>query len=225
MDYHISCVYGNNKYRDSLIYNIVYEYVNSGIVKFGVVIGKILPYYEYISDNIYIKYDDKVMKDYLENIQTIYKKNNGTMDNSLLIIDSNLIDLNTEQWDEILENYQIYKINIVIILDKIMDYNIKKLNKYVNTVYILKQIDYNYDLIIKLYKTFFKKYDRENFIDSYIECTHTIYDIMIANLNSNRIFKYKINTSLPRFIFNTYKIYEQNKIYKKRCIVSDIINV
>ena len=48
---------------------------------------------------------------------------------------------------------------------------------------------------------------------------------MIANLNSNRIFKYKINTSLPRFIFNTYKIYEQNKIYKKRCIVSDIINV
>ena len=156
---------------------------------------------------------------------TIYKKNNGTMDNSLLIIDSNLIDLNTEQWDEILENYQIYKINIVIILDKIMDYNIKKLNKYVNTVYILKQIDYNYDLIIKLYKTFFKKYDRENFIDSYIECTHTIYDIMIANLNSNRIFKYKINTSLPRFIFNTYKIYEQNKIYKKRCIVSDIINV
>ena len=143
MDYHISCVYGNNKYRDSLIYNIVYEYVNSGIVKFGVIIGKILPYYEYISDNIYIKYDDKVMKDYLENIQTIYKKNNGTMDNSLLIIDSNLIDLNTEQWDEILENYQIYKINIVIILDKIMDYNIKKLNKYVNTVYILKQIDYN----------------------------------------------------------------------------------
>ena len=165
------------------------------------------------------------MEDYLENIQTIYKKSNGIMENNLLIIDSNLIDLNTEQWDEILENYQIYKINIVIILDKIMDYNIEKLNKYVNTVYILKQVDYNYDLIIKLYKTFFKKYDKENFVDSYIECTQTIYDIMIANLNSNTIFKYKIETTLPRFNFNTYKIYEQNKIYKKRCTVSDIINV
>jgi hypothetical protein len=165
------------------------------------------------------------MEDYLENIQTIYKKSNGIMENNLLIIDSNLIDLNTEQWDEILENYQIYKINIVIILDKIMDYNIEKLNKYVNTVYILKQVDYNYDLIIKLYKTFFKKYDKENFVDSYIECTQTIYDIMIANLNSNTIFKYKIETTLPRINFNTYKIYEQNKIYIKRCKVSDIINV
>ena len=29
MDYHITCVYGNNKYRDYLIYNIVYEYVNT----------------------------------------------------------------------------------------------------------------------------------------------------------------------------------------------------
>lgn len=225
MDYHITCVYGNNKYRDYLIYNIVYEYVNTWIVKFGAVIGKVYPYYEYISDNIYIKYDDQVMEDYLENIQTIYKKSNGIMENNLLIIDSNLIDLNTEQWDEILENYQIYKINIVIILDKIMDYNIEKLNKYVNTVYILKQVDYNYDLIIKLYKTFFKKYDKENFVDSYIECTQTIYDIMIANLNSNTIFKYKIETTLPRINFNTYKIYEQNKIYKKRCTVSDIINV
>jgi hypothetical protein len=147
------------------------------------------------------------------------------MENNLLIIDSNLIDLNTEQWDEILENYQIYKINIVIILDKIMNCNMEKLNKYVNTVYILKQVDYNYDLIIKLYKTFFKKYDKENFVDSYIECTQTIYDIMIANLNSNTIFKYKIDMTLPPFNFNTYKIYEQNKIYRKRCTVSDIINV
>ena len=225
MDCNIICVYGNNKFRDYLVYNIVYEYVNSGIVKFGVVIGKAFPYYEYISDNIYIKYDDQVMEEYLGNIETIYKKSNGNMDTSLLIIDSNLIDLNTEQWDNILENYQIYKINIVILMDKIMDYNMKKLNKYVNTVYILKQVDYNYDLIIKLYKTFFKKYDKENFVDSYIECTQTLYDIMIANLNSNTIFKYKIDMTIPRFNFNTYKIYEQNKIYRKRCILSDIINV
>jgi hypothetical protein len=225
MDCNIICVYGNNKFRDYLVYNIVYEYVNSGIVKFGVVIGKAFPYYEYISDNIYIKYDDQVMEDYLENIETIYKKSNGIMDTSLLLIDSNLIDLNTEQWDYILENYQIYKINIVILMDKIMDYNIDKLNKYVNVVYILKQLYYNYDLIINVYKTFFKNYDKKKFIDSYIECTKTLYDIMIANLNLNSIFKYKIDMTLPRFNFNTYKIYEQNKIYRKRCIISDIINV
>ena len=225
MDYNIICVYGNNKFRDYLVYNIVYEYVNSGIVKFVVVIVKAFPYYEYISDNIYIKYDDQVMEEYLGNIETIYKKSNGNMDTSLLIIDSNLIDLNTEQWDNILENYQIYKINIVILMDKIMDYNMEKLNKYVNTVYILKQMYYNYDLINNLYKTFFKNYDKEKFLDSYIECTKTLYDIMIVNLNLNTIFKYKIDMTMPRFNFNTYKIYEQNKIYRKRCILSDIINV
>lgn len=225
MDCNITCVYGNNKLRDYLVYNMVYEYVNSGIVKFGAVIGKVYPYYEYISDNMYIKYDDEVMEEYLDNIQKIYKKSNGNMDYSLLIIDSNLIDLNTEQWNELLENYQIYKINIILIIDKIMDYNMKKLNKYVNSIYILKNAYHNHDSVIKLYKTFFKEQDKENFVETYIECTNTIYDIMIVNLTSNAIFKYKINTTLPKFNFNTYKIYEQNKVYRNRCLVSDIINV
>lgn len=225
MDCNISCIYGNNKLRDHLVYTMVYEYVNSGIVKFGAVIGKVHPYYEYISDNIYIKYDDQVMEEYLDNIQKIYKKSNGNMDYSLLIIDSNLIDLNIEQWSELLENYQIYKINIIIIIDKIMDYNMKKLNKYVNSIYVLKNAYYNHESVIKLYKTFFKYQDKEKFVDTYLECTNTIYDTMIVNLTSNTIFKYKIDITLPRFNFNTYKIYEQNKVYRNRCIVSDIINV
>ena len=53
----IICIYGNNKYREYLVYNLVYEYIHTAKIKFGVVIGNIYPYYEYISDNIYIKYD------------------------------------------------------------------------------------------------------------------------------------------------------------------------
>ena len=222
----IICIYGNNKYREYLVYNLVYEYIHTAKIKFGAVIGNAYPYYEYISDNIYIKYEEKIMDNYLKNLQNIYKKCNGIMDSNILIVDSNMIDLNTECWEHILENYQIYKINIIIILDKIMDYNMKKLNEYTNVVFVMKHVFNKYEYLERLYSTFFKyDYDKDEFIDAYVKCTDNLSDIMIYNKIRNDICRYTINLSLPKVVFYTYKIYEQNKIYKQRCVISDIINV
>lgn len=221
----IICIYGNNEYRDFLVYNMVYEYVNGGLIKFGTVIGKAYPYYRYFSDNIYIKYDEEIMKSYLENIEKLYETTNGNMDYSLLIVDSNNIDLNTETWKYILENNKIYKITIVLLMDKITEYNINQLEKYANSVYVLKQIFKSEDYLDNLYKTFFKKYDKEIFQDLYLHCTINLNNIMIYNLYTDMFYKYKINKILPKITFDTYKIYEQSKIYKQRCIISDIINI
>ena len=148
------------------------------------------------------------------------------MDSNILIVDSNMIDLNTECWEHILENYQIYKINIIIILDKIMDYNMKKLNEYANVVFVMKHIFNKYEYLERLYSTFFKyDYDKDEFIDAYVKCTDNLSDIMIYNKIRNDICRYTINLTLPKVVFYTYKIYEQKKIYKQRCVISDIINV
>jgi len=231
-DSSITCVIGNNKYRNYLVYNIVYRYVKKEKIKFGAVIGNPYPYYEYITDNIYIKYDESIMENYLKNIQCIYEKSNGKIDRNILIVDSNTIDFNSKSWKYILENYRMYKMNIIIILDKILEINIDILKEYVNMIYIVKQIINEYEHLDKIYQLFCKeKYDKETFICTYIKCTDIILDTMLIHLNTNdkylgnSIFKYKIDITLPKMVFNTYKMYEQNKIYKQRCILSDIINV
>ena len=98
-------------------------------------------------------------------------------------------------------------------MDTITDSNKNKLEKYVDILYILKplfdrvdSVD-NFDYVDKLYKIFFKKYDKEIFKDSYIKCTGDLNDVIIYNVRTNIIYKYKIDTILPKFTFNTYKIY------------------
>jgi hypothetical protein len=222
----IVCIYGNNKYRNCLIYNLVYEYMKTEKIKFGVVIGNAYPYYKYFSDNIYIKYDEIIMETYLKNLNRIYTKCNGDIDDNLLIVDSNLIDLTSECWKELLENYQIYKTNIIIILDKIMDYNINKLGEYVDTIFILKHVFNRYEYLERIYTTFFiNTYHKEQFIETYIRCTDKLPDVMIANLKTNNVYRYQINLTLPTIVFNTYKIYESKTIYKQICSISDIIKV
>ena len=226
MEPKITCICGSNKYKDSLIYNIVYEYNKTGLYKFGAIIGGIYPYYKYFSDNMYIKYDEETMNVYLENLIKIYKKYNGNMENNLLIIDTNLIDLNTKSWKYLLENYKIYKTDIIITIDKLMDCNIKQLGKYVNILHLLKQTFINYNYIDKVYETFFETFfQKETFKQMYCECTANFLNIMICDLDNITISKYEINLTLPLCIFNTYKMYDQNKIYKQRCVLSDIINV
>lgn len=226
MESKVTCVCGSNKYKEYLIYNIVYEYNKTGLYKFGAVIGKIAPYYEYFSDNMYIKYDDETMDTYLNNLIKIYKKCNGDIEKNLLIIDTNLIDLNTKTWKYLLENHKIYKTDIIITIDKIMDYNIQQLRKYVNILHLLKQTFINYNYINKVYEIFFQDiFEKETFKEIYCECTKNFLNIMICDLDNIMISNYEINLTLPLSIFNTYKMYDQNKIYKQRCILSDIINV
>jgi hypothetical protein len=226
MDCTITCVYGNNRFKDHLIYDIVYEFLKTDLVKFGAVLGKVYPYYEYISDNMYMKYDEDILKEYINNIEKVYKKNNGDIDYNLLIVDTNLIDLNTESWEYIFENYKIYKTNIIIIIDKIMEYNIERLSKYIDLIYILKQTYNAYDNLKNLYKTFFEKIcDEKRFLNIYTENTIHLLNVLITDIKNNNFYSYIIKTSIPEYIFNTYKIYDEKKIYKDRCKVSDIINV
>ena len=222
----IFCVYGNNNYRDYLIYNIVYEYVKTEKIKFAAVLGNAYPYYKYISDNIYIKYDENVLEDYLKNIHNMYECCNGNIDDNLLIVDSNLIDLTSEYWEYILENHEMYKINIIIILDKIMDYNIENLSKYVDIVFVLKGKSNQCEDLENLYTTFFINiYNKEKFMNLYNNCTDNLSNTMIVYLNTHDIYKCEIDVSFPKFTFNTYQIYEQKNIYEQRCGISDIINV
>lgn len=226
MEPKITCVCGSNKYKEYLIYNIVYEYNKTGLYKFGAVIGKICPYYEYFSDNMYINYDEETMNIYVDNLIKMYKKYNGDIENNLLIIDTNLIDLNIKSWEHLLETYKIYKTDIIIIIDKIMDSNIKQLCKYVNVLHLLKQTFINYNYIDKVYETFFQNiFEKETFKEIYCECSKNFLNVMICDLDNIVITKYEINLTLPLSIFNTYKMYDQNKIYKQRCVLSDIINV
>ncbi len=55
----ISIILGKNRYRDQLVYDIVYENLQTNIYGFGAVIGDVYPYYKYISDNIFIKYKQR----------------------------------------------------------------------------------------------------------------------------------------------------------------------
>ena len=226
MDCTITCVHGNNKFRDYLVYDIVYEFLKTDLVKFGAVIGKVYPYYEYISDNIYMKYDEDILKEYIDNIEKIYIKNNGEIDYNILIIDTNLIDLNTESWEYIFENHKIYRTNIIIIIDKIMEYNIEKLSKYIDSIYILKQTYNKYNYLKNLYRTFFEKNcDEKRFLNIYTENTIHLLNVLIVDLKTMNLYSYIIKNLVPEYTFNTYKIYDQDKLYKNRCKVSDIIKV
>ena len=222
----ITCICGNNKYRDNFIYGMICEYGKTGIYKFGAVIGNIYPYYKYFSDNMYIKYDEQIMEDYIDNLISVYKKQNGEIDRNILIVDSNLIDLNSKSWEHLLDKYQIYKTDIIIVIDKIMEYNIEKLNKYVNVLHLIRQVYYRYNYIDNIYKTFFvKKFDKDMFVNIYEEHTSNMLYVMMCDLDKHNYYRYIINTECKLKIFNTYKIYDQKNIYKQRCVLSDIINI
>lgn len=225
MESKITCIYGNNKYRDVLVYDIVYEYVKTNIFKFGVVIGEAYPYYKYISDNVYIKYDEEILEEYLNNITRLYVNKNGKIDDNLLIVHSDIINLNTKSWDYLLNYHHMFKTHIIIIIDHAMDYNINKLNKYVNVLYILKNKENEDKYIEEVYNIFFTKMHKHILKNIYNESTKNELGVLISELNENLFYKYKINIELPEYTFDTYKIYEENKIYKQRCNLSDIINI
>lgn len=225
MESKITCVYGINKYRDVLVYDIIYEYVKTNIFKFGCVIGEAYPYYRYISDNIYIKYDEEILEEYLNNLTKIYVNKNGKIDDNLLIIHSNMINLNTKNWEYLLKHHNMFKTTIIIVIDEIAEYNMTILNKYVNVLYLLKNKENEVNYINEAYSTFFKKISKSILINIYNEVTKNELCALVSELNENLFYKYKININLPEYTFETYKMYDQNKIYKHRCNLSDIINI
>jgi hypothetical protein len=169
------------------------------------------------------------MNQYLENMNNLYNKTEGLMDDNLLIIDTNLINLNSSFWIYFLVNYKKYKTNIIIIIDKIMYYNIDKLRKYVNVVHVIQQLYKNDDFLNIFYNTFINKYlyiqnNKEQFMNKYYsKSTNCLLDVLIYNNDENVYFVYRINNKINKYIFNTYKIYNEENVYKNKCNLSDIL--
>jgi hypothetical protein len=236
---------GNTKNKQYLIHGHIYEYVNVKKIKFGTVIGNPYPYYKYFSDNIYIKYNEEVLNDYLNNMNNIYFSTNGKIDNNILLVDSNKIDLNTKFWKFFLENHKNYNTTIFIVTDKINNIDIDNIKKYVNNTYIVKYITDDFENMYKIYETFFKDniedldfnnvkcnncddfYLNYKFIQFICDNLKLDTDIICINkyLNDIKIYKGKIDINIPCYNFNTYKIYDEYKIFKERCTLRDIINI
>lgn len=222
----ITCIYGRNKYRDNLIYNMIYEYVHSHKYKFCVVIGNVFPYYEYISDNIYMKYDEYVLHNYIKQMNILYESSNGKVDPNILIIDTKELDLTTSFWKYFLTHHKIYNTDIIIIQERVSHLNKNILKRYIDILHVMKNLVNESVYIDELYYLFYDDiYDYEHFVQIYKDSIITPLDVIVSELENNKHYLYQINTQLPRFNFNTYKIYNENKMYRQRCCVSDIIDV
>ena len=204
----IFSIVGNNKNVDYLVYYLIGKFHNYGY-KLSVVIGNSFPYIQYISDNIYIKYDNIVFCDYLKNLKR------QKVENNLLIVDTKHLDLNTKDWIFFLENHKAYKTTIIFVFDKINISNIDLLKKYTDYVYILKpklttinnnlnfiniydsnieidhyekslsskttNIKYEKEFIKRCYNTFGKTLKYEIFVDFYNRSTNDDNMLFILN--------------------------------------------
>jgi hypothetical protein len=119
------------------------------------------------------------------------------------------------------------------------------LKKYVNNTYLVNCITGDFENMYKIYETFFKDNIEDldfnnvkcnNFDEFYLNykfiqfiCDNLKLDtdiICINNyLNNIKIYKGKIDINIPCYNFNTYKIYDEYKIFKERCTLRDIINI
>ena len=171
----INIILGKNLYRDNLVYELVYNYLQTNTFSFGTVIGNIYPYYKYVSDNLFIKYDEDILNEYLNNMNVLYKdcyENNKEIENNLLIIDTQNLNLNTPFWIYFLENHKLYKTTIIFVMNEIMYTNIEKIKKYSDDVYMIKTVYNKFNYVCKVYETFFKDIISINSFDN-------LYDISL----------------------------------------------
>lgn len=225
----INLVLGKNLYRDNLVYELVYGYLQTNNFGFGTVIGNIYPYYKYFSDNMFIKYDEEVLNEYLNNINEIYTKCIQTkqeMDNNLLIIDSKELNLNTDFWNYFLENHKLYKTTIIIVSKELDDINTEQIKKYVDEVFMIKTVYNKFKYVCKVYETFFKNKISINLFDKLYDYSLKEYtDVFHFDVKTDMYSNKSIDLNVPKYFFETYKIYEDDKKYTDRTTIRDIINV
>jgi len=244
-------IIGNNKNIDYLVYCLIGKFHKSGY-KLAVVIGDNFPYIHYISDNIYIKYDNVVFGNYLKNLKKQKAEDN------LLIIDTKYLDLNTKDWMFFLENHKLYKTTIIFVFDKINTLNTELLKKYTDYVYILKPTltndnncnlnfkEYNLDndsykqnvetnnykkyeneFIKRCYNTFVKTLNYETFVDFYKRSTDDDNMLFILNKNDKNIesfYSQMFYREIEDYHFETIKLYNENEKFSNVCkIRGDIL--
>lgn len=233
----INLVLGKNLYRDHLVYELVYNYLQTNNFGFGVVIGNVYPYYKYFSDNMFIKYGEDILSEYLNNMNQLYLKHlkklksvkneeNSEIENNLLIIDSDKLDLNTPFWNYFLDNHKMYKTTIIIVSNEINYINTDKIKKYVDEVYMIKTVYNKYKYICKVYETFFKDKVTISMFDKLYDISLRDYlDILHFDVKTDMYSNKMINTDIPRYFFETSKIYNDDEKYSNRTTIRDIINV
>lgn len=218
----IITIIGKNQNRDKLVYHLMYKYIMTNILSFVTVIGKCNPYLEYISDNIYIRYDECVLKKYIENVERMYLEK-GEIDKNILIVDTNEIDLTSDNWRYILNNYKHFKTTIIIIFDEIKEINSKIIRNYTDITYIFKPLDEK-EYLKKIYETFGKyKINYEMFNSYYKEyiCENYIFAITNKEQIYHKLYIKELYT--PKYIINTPNIYDVNVTNREICRISDIL--
>lgn len=248
----IFSIVGNNKNIDYLVYYLIGKFYNSGY-KLCVVMGNSFPYIQYISDNIYIKYDNIVFCEYLKNLKR------QTIENNLLIIDTKYLNLNTKDWIFFLENHKVYKTTIIFVFDEINISNVDLLKKYTDYVYILKptpdimvnsnstnlyeydlgidfynqnissktkNIKYENDFIKRCYDTFGRTLNYEIFVDFYNRSTND--DNMLFVLNKyekilESFYSQIFYREIKDYYFDTVKLYNEKDKYYNTCKIREDI--
>jgi hypothetical protein len=248
----IFSIVGNNKNVNYLLYYLIGKFYNSGY-KLGVVMGNSFPYIQYISDNIYIRYDDIVFSNYLKNLKR------QIVENNLLIVDTKHLNLNTKDWIFFLENHKLYKTTIIFVFDNINISNINLLKKHTDYVYILKptlttinnncnfinidsnieidyeqsfsantkNIKYESEFIKRCYDTFGKTLKYDIFVDFYNRSTND--DNMLFSLNKHdkileSFYSQMFCREIEDYYFDTVKIYNEKEKYYNVCkIRGDIL--
>jgi len=241
----IFSILGNNENKDYLVYYIISKFYNLEY-KLATVMGNFYPYIRYISDNIYTRYDNVVFKEYLKNLDKIYIKYQkshsyfeGDMEKNLLVIDTNYLNLNTDEWLWFLENHKKYRTTIIFILDKIKIPNIELLKKYTDYAYILKPSSptginnrnyttYINNFVKSCYDTFGKSIKYETFIELYNRTVNE--NNMLFVLNKNEIpdksfYTQAFYKEIKEYYFKTSKMYNDIDKYNKICTIRDILNI
>lgn len=248
----IFSIVGNNKNVDYLVYYLIGKFYNYGY-KLSVVMGNSFPYIRYISDNIYVRYDNVVFGEYLKNLKR------QKVENNLLIVDTKNLNLNTKDWIFFLENHKEYKTTIIFVFDKINISNIDLLKKHTDYVYILKptptisnnwnfinttessiendyyekslsskttNTKYENEFIKRCYNTFGKTLKYEIFVDFYNRSTN---DNMLFVLNKHdevieSFYSQIFYREIENYYFDTVKIYNEKEKYHNVCkIRGDIL--
>lgn len=236
----IFSIVGKGQNKDYLVYYLISKFYKLGY-NLGTILGNSYPYIHYFSDNIYIRYDDTVFSNYLENLKNMYKntviyKDNvpsSEMEKNLLIIDTYYLNLNTTDWLYFLENNKKYNTTILFVIDKINQSNVELLKKYTDYVYILKpetngKSDTRYvnEFIKRCYNTFGKTIEYEIFIDFYNQSVNKNNMLFIMNKNDKEMdsfYNQVFYREIQDYFFNTKEMYNYKDKYSNICKIKDIL--
>ena len=225
--YHINLIFGENVYRNEFVHQIIYEYLITNKYKFGTVIGNIYPYYMYFSDNLYIRYVEDILCEYLRNMDKMYetcKEHDTEIEDNLLIVDYNKIDFKIPFWNYFIKNHKTYKTTIIFVTKNI---NVLDIIKYIDNIYLLFNKFNTVDKLSEMYryKLLFENISEISFHKVYNFYSNKPQQVLYKQKEKDNFYIKTINLTTPDYMFNTYNIYDEDDMYRRRVVLRDIIKI